>query len=131
LAQVYLLNLLLLRMRDGDRMRPDTERYQQAVLELGELPEDDPLEVSWLHWYQALTLADAGDRDAAIQLAQKTVAEDARLKSSPEYWEVGRRQYALICRFIEQYSEYFRDPSILGVVSQIIQASIEPQHQST
>ena len=131
LAQVYLLNLLLLRMRDGDRMRPDTERYQQAVLELGELPEDDPLEVSWLHWYQALTLADAGDRDAAIQLAQKTVAEDARLKSSPEYWEVGRRQYALICRFIEQYSEYFRDPSILGVVSQIIQASIEPPHQST
>jgi tetratricopeptide (TPR) repeat protein len=127
LAQVYLINLLLLRMRDGDRLRPDTERYQPAILELKALPDDDPLEISWLHWYQAIALADAGDRDAAIQLAQKTVTEDAGLKSNPEYWEIGRRQYALICSFIEQYSEYFRDPSILGAVSQIVQASMEPE----
>jgi tetratricopeptide (TPR) repeat protein len=129
LAQVYLINLLLLRMQDGDRRRPDTEKYQQAVLELREMPDDDPLEISWLHWYQAMALADAGDRDAAISVAQKTVTEDASLKSNPEYWEVGRRQYALICRFIEQYSEYFRDPSMLGVVSQIVQASTEPRER--
>jgi len=129
LAQVYLINLLLLRMQDGDRRRPDTEKYQQAVLELREMPDDDPLEISWLHWYQAMALADAGDRDAAISVAQKTVAEDASLNSNPEYWEVGRRQYALICRFIEQYSEYFRDPSMLGVVSQIVQASTEPRER--
>ncbi len=122
LAQVHLLSLLLLRIRDGDRMRTDKERHQQAVLDVKALPDDDPIEVSWLRWYQALALADAGDREGATQLAQRTVAEDAQLRTNPEYWEVGRRQYTLLRRFIEQYSPHFRDPAIVGVVTQVLQS---------
>ena len=122
LAQVYLLSLLLLRIRDDDRLRPDREKHQQAVLDVKALPDDDPLEVSWLRWYQALALADAGDKEAATQLAQRTVAEDAQLRVNPAYWEVGRRQYTLLRRFIEQYSPYFRDPAVVGLVSQVLQS---------
>jgi hypothetical protein len=122
LAQVHLLSLLLLRIRDGDRMRTDKERHQQAVLDVKALPDDDPIEVSWLRWYQALALADAGDREGATQLAQRTVAEDAQLRTNPEYWEVGRRQYTLLRRFIEQYSPHFRDPATVGVVTQVLQS---------
>ena len=122
IAQVHLLSLLLLRIRDGDRMRPDKERHQQAVLDVKALPDDDPLEVSWLRWYQALALADAGDREGATQLAQRTIAEDAQLRMNPAYWEVGRRQYALLRRFIEQYSPHFRDPAVVGVVTQVLQS---------
>lgn len=125
LAQAHLLCMLLLRMRDGDRMRPDRERHQQAVLDIKEMHQDGAIELSWLHWYKALALADAGDRDTATQVAQKTMAEDAQLRSNPDYWEVGRRQYVLLKRFIEQYSSHFRDPGLVGAVSQVLQSASE------
>ena len=123
LAQAHLLSMLLLRMRDEDRMRPDQEGHQRAVLEIKEKSGDSPLEASWLRWYQALALVDAGDKDSAIQLAQSTVAKDAQLGTKPENWEIGRRQYALLRRFIEQYSPHFRDPALVGVVAQVLQSA--------
>jgi hypothetical protein len=122
LAQAHLLCMLLLRMRDNDRMRPDQEGHQQAVLEIKEMQGDEPIELSWLHWYQALALADTQDKESAMQMAQRTLAQDAQLSANPEYWEVGRRQYVLLRRFIEQYSSYFRDPALLGAVSQVLQS---------
>lgn len=122
LAQVHLVSLLLLRILESDRMRPDKERHLQAILDIKVLPDDRATEVSWLRWYQALALADAGDRDAATQLAQRTIAEDAGLQADPTNWEVGRRQYALLRRFIEQYLPYFRDPAVVGVVTQVLQS---------
>lgn len=123
LAQAHLLSMLLLRMRDGDRMRPDQEGHHQALLEIKERPGDRPLEASWLRWYQALALVDAGDKESATQLAQSTVAKDAQLGTKPENWEIGRRQYALLKRFIEQYSPHFRDPALVGVVAQVLQTA--------
>ena len=50
----------------------------------------------------------------------KTFGTDMTLKD--DYWEIGRRQYVQLRRFLEFYAPYLRNPSLVGRISQVLQA---------
>jgi hypothetical protein len=60
------------------------------------------------------------DREAVCLVA----VADAQLVGGPEleHWDIGSRQYLLLRRFIDQYSECFREPALIGTVAQVLQA---------
>ena len=84
---------------------------------------DDPLSLSWSRWYQAIVLADQGHEQAAREKTYEALREDARLNEL-EHVEVGRRQYQLLRRFIDQYSEWFREPTLIGTLAQALQSKL-------
>jgi len=53
----------------------------------------------------------------------QTVIEDAALKQNVEFWQIGRRQYRNLRRFIEQQSTALRNPSTVGLIAQVLQAA--------
>ena len=122
LAQARLKLVLLLRIRDGNVERPDQERHRDAILALATLPGDDVKGLSYLGWFQAITLADLGAAEASQRKALATFADDSVLKTDPQHWEIGRRQYALLRRFIEQYLPHLRNHSLVGHIAQVLQA---------
>lgn len=122
LAQSRLKQMLLLRIRDQNVDRPDTERHRDEILALHPQPNDDPKGISYLGWFQAIALADIGAGEQAQQKALATFADDAKLRLNPENWEIGRRQYVLLRRFLEQYAPYLHNPTFIGRVSQVLQA---------
>jgi hypothetical protein len=121
LAQVRLKLLLLLREKDGNVGRPDQEGHRDAIVKLATKHGDDPKGPSYLGWYQAVTLADLGAAEQSQQVASKTRISDARLMSDPQHWEIGRRQYAQLRRFLEQYLPFLRNHSLVGKVAQELQ----------
>lgn len=121
LAQARLKQLVLLRIRDGSVDRPDREQHREAILALSALPGDDAKGLSYLGWFQAITLADLGQTEAAQQKALLTLNEDARLRVEVEHWEIGRRQYAQLRRFLGQYLPWLREPSAQGQLAQMLQ----------
>ena len=122
LAQARLKLLVLLRIRDDSVERPDSERHRDAILALTAQPNDDAKGLSYLGWFQAITLADLGQADAALRKARATQVDDANLRTHAEHWEIGRRQYALMRRFIEQYLPYLRQHGTVGQIAQLLQA---------
>jgi hypothetical protein len=121
LAQARLKLLVLLRIRDASAERPDHERHRDAIVALAAQPNDDVKGLSYLGWFQALALADLGQNDAALRKARTTQMDDAALRANAEHWEIGRRQYALIRRFIEQYLPYLRHHGVVGQIAQLLQ----------
>jgi hypothetical protein len=65
LAQVRLRLLLLLRVRDRNAARQDTEGHRDAILKIVERPDDRKVGISYLHWFQPIALADLGADDHA------------------------------------------------------------------
>jgi hypothetical protein len=122
IAQTHMKLMILLRMRDADSERADMESHRDAILNLKPRPSDSPVGVSYLKWYQAIALADSGTGDASRKMALTAFTEDARIMNNPNHWEVGRRQYVHLRRFLERYSNVLRHPSLLGVISQILQS---------
>jgi hypothetical protein len=116
-AQAHLKLMLALRVSNQDAGRPDLEGHGDAVLKIAELPSDDAVSVSYLHWFQAITLADIGADDEANAKALDQLARDAGLASRPDCFEIGRRQYVLLRRFIEGFGHVLRHPKILGRIS--------------
>ena len=51
-----------------------------------------------------------GAGDASERKALTVLTDDATLKTNPEYWEIGRREYTLLRRFLEQYAPHLRHP---------------------
>ena len=127
LAQAHLKVMLALRIRDDNRQRPDAEHHADAMLALKPERSHGPRDRSYLLWYQAITLADAGDADGSRRLALQTFSDDARIMGEAKYYEIGRRQYTQLRRFIEQQSHVLRNPSLVGQISQVLQAG----HPST
>ena len=124
IAQARVKLILHLRIRDNDARRPDAEQHGQAVLAATPDPRiDDPVSLSWSRWYQAIVLADQGYEQAAREKTYEALREDARLNEL-EHVEVGRRQYQLLRRFIDQYSEWFREPTLIGIVAQALQSKL-------
>jgi hypothetical protein len=127
LAQVRLKQVVLLRVRDQNVERADVEGHRDAIVELRPQPGDDPKGVSYLGWFQAITLADLGAGDQSQRKALTTFANDAKLRQDPQYLEIGRRQYVLLRRFLEQYGPHLRNPSLIGRVSQLLQAGMQAE----
>lgn len=126
LSRSYLQLMLMLRKKEENIERFDTEGYYEAILQLKPLSIDSPIDISFLNWYQAIALADAGEGETARRKAITTYAEDVKLMSRSDYSEVGKleigkRQYVMIRRFIERYSSVLRNPSLIGSISQILQ----------
>lgn len=120
LAQSRLKNMVLLRIRDYNLERPDVEGNRDAILALRPQPGDHPIGLSYLGWFQAITLADMGAAEESNTKALKTFGTDMTLKD--EHWEIGRRQYVQLRRFLEIYAPYLRNPSLVGRISQVLQA---------
>jgi hypothetical protein len=125
LAQERLKQLLLLRIRDKNVERPDLERLRDAIVEMHPQPGDDPAGLSYLGWFQAITFADMGAGDQAQRKALTTFAEDAKLKLDPGYFDIGRRQYVQLRRFLGDYAPHLRNSSSIGQVSQLLQAGVQ------
>lgn len=123
LAQAHLKSLILLRVRDGSVDRPDTEGHRDAILALRSEEGDDDKARSYLGWYQTITLADLGQADRAQARALETFAHDAVLKNDPTHWEIGRRQYVQLRRFLEWYQPFLRHRELIGRISQVLQAA--------
>ncbi len=121
LAQARLKLLVLLRIRDGSVDRPDQERHRDAIVALTAHQNDDVKGLSYLGWFQAIALADLGQSEAALRKARATHADDTNLRSNAEHLEIGRRQYALLRRFIEQYLPYLRQHGVVGQIAQLLQ----------
>jgi hypothetical protein len=126
-AQAHLKAMLLLRVREGTRERADVEGHRDAIGDLKPEAGDDPVGVSYLSWFQTIALADAGATDASRRKALTTLVDDGRLMG--DYLEVGRRQYTMLRRFLEQNSRVLRNPTLIGAVSQILQAGSRRQVQ--
>jgi hypothetical protein len=104
LAQVRLRLLLLLRIRDRNAARQDVEGHRDAILKIAVRPDDRKVGISYLHWYQAIALADLGAEEQANAKALDQLTEDRRLVSEPGCSEIGRRQYVLLRRFLRELS---------------------------
>jgi hypothetical protein len=131
IAQIRVKLMLHLRIRDGDAQRPDVEQYGRAVLTMpfdGRLDDDEAC--SWVRWYQVLVLADQGNERTARERTFDALSEDARLDEL-EHWDIGRRQYLLLRRFIDQYSEWFREPALIGTVAQVLQSRLDREQRSS
>lgn len=122
LAQSHLKLMLLLRFRDDDAERPDSERHRESIIGIEMLREDDAMSLSYLNWFQAMTLADTGSGRQAQEKALSTLASDAQIKNQPDFWEIGRRQYRTLRRFLEQNSRVWRNPSLIGTIAQLLQS---------
>jgi hypothetical protein len=114
LAQVRLRMLLLLRVRDRNAARQDLEGHRDAILKISERPDDRKIGLSYLHWYQTIALADLGAEDQANAKALDQLAEDRKLATEPGCSEIGRRQYVLLRRFLENFRDVLRNPKIMG-----------------
>jgi hypothetical protein len=114
LAQVRLRMLLLLRIRDRNAARQDAEGHRDAILKISERTDDRKVGLSYLHWFQAIALADLGAEDQANAKALDQLAQDRQLASEPGCSEIGRRQYVLLRRFLEGFRDVLRNPRIMG-----------------
>lgn len=126
IAQAHLKVMILLRIQDGNPERFDAEGHADAILNLKPNRDDDPGDISYLNWYQAITLADSGAAEIARKKALETFAADGKLINNPQYPGIGKRQYLQLRRFLEQYSPILRYPSLIGSISQILQVRHQP-----
>jgi tetratricopeptide (TPR) repeat protein len=126
LALAHLRLMLLLRIKDRNRDRVDSERHRESILKLQPRERQNPRDVSYLRWYQAITLADAGDGEGSRRKALVAFSEDAKIMNQTEDTDIGRRQYTLLRRFIEHNAYVLQHPSLVGHISQILQIGHNP-----
>jgi hypothetical protein len=113
--------MLLLRIRDNDVKRVDIEGHREAILAIKPNEKDNPKSISYLIWYQIITLADSGLEKIARERAVANYSKDAKIMDEPENRTIGRLQYVQLRRFIEQYSSVLCNLSIIGGIAQILQ----------
>ncbi|MVM28911.1 hypothetical protein GO755_02620 [Spirosoma sp. HMF4905] len=121
IALAHLRVMLQLRIRDNDRKRIDIEGHRDSILTIKPSGNDNKKSISYLNWYQTITLADSGEEKAAREKAIANYGNDAVLMRERGNEEIGKLQYVQIRRLIEQYSPVLRNPSIVGSISQILQ----------
>lgn len=120
--------LLLMRSRDQNILREDVEGYAKTLLRMRPVGDEPDRLVSWLRWYQIITLADQADGtpiDSAkgkqiMDRAHQRFAQDVKLVERGVI-DVGRRQYAVLRRFLEQNADYLRHPRLMGRISRLLQ----------
>jgi hypothetical protein len=124
LAQTRLKLLITLRIRADDPRRQDLEEHRDEILKITERPNDRLVDLSYLHWYQAITLADLGAKDEASAKVLDQLAQDAKLMTRPDCFEIGRREYVLLRRFIGHFGKYLHHPEITVQISRQLYMSL-------
>lgn len=121
LAATHLTLLLMLRIRDEEPQRGDIERHRAQILGLDIDGRHNAVEESYARWCQAIALADAGDANGANNTAMHAFSEDAKAMDRPGCETLGRKQYALLRRYLEHYSAVLHHPTLIGHISQVLQ----------
>lgn len=129
IARTSLYLALMLRQRDNNINRMDQEGYLEKTLQVQPMPGDSLADLSYLNWYQAIALADLGNGDLARRKAISAYAEDSRLMKDQSallndedlILEIGKWQYTNLRRFLESYSNFLRNPSLIGSIAQVLQ----------
>ena len=81
-----------------------------------------PLSLSWSRWYQAIVLADQGhEQGARGKNYEAPVRTPGSTSSNTWRW---RSQYQLLRRCMDQYSEWFREPTLIRTVAQALQSKL-------
>jgi hypothetical protein len=88
------------------------------VLGIRESSEDDAVSISYLHWAQAIALADVGEELKVNEKVAKRLADDAKLTGVAGALEIGGRQYNTLLRFLERYEDMLSNAPL---IEQIIQ----------
>lgn len=122
-AQNLLCYTMFLRIAEEDRERPDSEKNFQKILALKAGPDENHVSASNLRWYQIFILADMGRDDEVQKRATIAIYEDLKTASERKSTQVGRRQYTKLRRFLGQYSGYWRDPSSIARVLQLLNSA--------
>jgi hypothetical protein len=128
LAQTRLKLLISFRIRDKDPRRQDLEGHRDAILKINEMPHDRLVDLSYLHWYQAITLADLGAKDEANAKMHDQLARDAKLMAKPECFEIGRREYVLLRRFLGHFAKYLHSPDVTALISRQLYISLRKSY---
>jgi hypothetical protein len=126
LAHAHIKQMLMLRSKEGQPDRPDEEGHGEAVLGLGVTRSpassaEERMSASYLRWYQAIVLADRGEGQRSFYLALSNARDDAHIMDQPNCYQVARRQYTHLRRFIEQYSHILRNVDDIARISQVLQ----------
>ena len=105
LAQAHIKQMLMLRVKEKRPDRPDEEGHGEAVLGLQVIlsPQstaEDRMAASYLRWYQAIVLADRGEGQHSFDLALSNARDDAHIMNFPDCYQIARRQYTHLRRFI-------------------------------
>jgi hypothetical protein len=124
IAQTRLKLLIALRVRDNDPTRQDTEDHRDEILKINGRSNDRLVDLSYLHWYQAIALADLGAKDDANAKVLDQLAQDAKLMTKPECFEIGRREYVLLRRFLSHFGKYLHHPEISAQISRQLYMSL-------
>ena len=124
LAQARLKSLLFLRVRDRNLQRQDVEGHADAILRILERDGDNLVGVSYLHWFQCMILADRGAADECNARALDRLAADAQLMGRPDCFEIGRRQYTLLRRFLEHFGRVFQSREHIALISRHLYARL-------
>jgi hypothetical protein len=122
---VHLRLLLILRIR-YERDRLDHEGHRDAILGLKPSSQTHPRDVSYLLWYQAIALADAGDAEGSRRMAVSAFAYDGKIMHRPDCSDIGRRQYTHVRRFLEHYAHVLRNPVLMGHIAQLLHVGHPP-----
>lgn len=124
LAQSHLKRMLLLRIQANTGVLDDLQGDIKGILDIRELATDDEVSLSYLRWYRTVALADSGASDRTRQSALEAFSKDADLMSrrGDEFTEIGQRQYSQLRRLLDSYASWFRNPELIGVIGQTLQA---------
>ncbi|MEL7427109.1 MAG: hypothetical protein AAFN81_29215 [Bacteroidota bacterium] len=112
--------VMLLRVKADDAGRADRECFRKKILSLKGDRNTRKDHLSYLSWYQTITLADLGDADGSYQKALLNLNNDSKIMNKTGFTDIGRRQYTHLRRFLEQYSRYWANPAPIGKLSQLL-----------
>jgi tetratricopeptide (TPR) repeat protein len=116
IAHTLLKLLVLNRLEDRGVTNPGGVR--DAILGISQAREDDPVSISFLHWAQAIVLADMGKEHEATEKVAKRLDDDGKLTGVYGGLEIGGRQYSTLLRFLERYEDAFLNPSTIEHIAQ-------------
>jgi hypothetical protein len=124
LAKLLFQLTLLLRATEDPGDRVEAEQISLIVWKIRPSPAADPKVISYLQWYQAIALADAGSEDQALSMAATRLVHDRDLMQRPNSAGVGRSQYKSLRRFIENYTNLFKNQKAVARISQMLQSCL-------
>lgn len=120
-ALLHLRLLLLLRKQGEEDESAEIQRHRDAVLKLRPTDRTDARSRSYLRWYQAIAMADAGNEQAVDEALTVASTQDARAAQQGRHHEdLGRRQYTHLRRLIQDNAHRWRNRTLVDRISRTL-----------
>ncbi len=127
IAKLHLRLLLTLRRLRELPPGVTPQDLRRALLALDETRAESVREASYLRWYKAIALADAGDKAGTLDAAAHALTADARqLPTAPaaeEQADLEQLQPAVLRRFIDDSLDLLHHTEIVGLLSRVLQSA--------